>query len=468
MGCYGYYRNTTPNIDAVAAQGVRFNRYYCPDAPCLPSRAALASGMFGIKNGVVGHGGTAADKRILGRSRGFKSEEDQNNLFNIFRKKGMYTTSISTFPERHSAWWFNSGFHEMHNVGGGGVESGEEVLPIALDWLDRRGARDDWFLHLHFWDPHTPYRAPASFGNPFAGSPCTDWITEDIFQEHLRATGPHSLLECRMYTDTFNPAYPRMPGKVIKYSELRTLLDGYDTGILYADYLVGQVFDRMKKLGIYDDAAIIITSDHGEAMGEFGIYSEHGIADEATCRIPMIIKWPSCPEGAVDDIFRYNLDLAPTMAEVLGMEPYPKWDGKSYAPALRGESSRGWDYLVLSQMAHVCQRSARFDKWIYIRTYHDGFRLFDQEMLFDLETDHHECFDVKDKYPEILDRGAHMILNWHDEMMLSSVSQIDPLWTVIQEGGPFHTWGAMPKYLDRLEATERADKAQALRKKYHL
>ena len=66
MGCYGYGRNTTPNMDRVAEEGVRFDRYYCPNAPCLPSRASLVSGQYGIHNGIVGHGGTAADMRLQG------------------------------------------------------------------------------------------------------------------------------------------------------------------------------------------------------------------------------------------------------------------------------------------------------------------------------------------------------------------------------------------------------------------
>ena len=76
MGCYGYGRNTTPNIDAIAREGVRFDNYYCSDAPCLPSRAALVSGTFGIKNGVVGHGGTAADRFREGITRDFKDNSD--------------------------------------------------------------------------------------------------------------------------------------------------------------------------------------------------------------------------------------------------------------------------------------------------------------------------------------------------------------------------------------------------------
>ena len=63
MGCYGYGRNTTPVMDEIAKEGVRFDDYYCPNAPCLPSRASMISGQYGIHNGIVGHGGTAADMR---------------------------------------------------------------------------------------------------------------------------------------------------------------------------------------------------------------------------------------------------------------------------------------------------------------------------------------------------------------------------------------------------------------------
>lgn len=73
LGCYGYHRNTSPNIDSIAAEGVIFTNYYTTDAPCLPSRTALMTGTFGIHNGVVGHGGTAADLRHEGVDREFRS-----------------------------------------------------------------------------------------------------------------------------------------------------------------------------------------------------------------------------------------------------------------------------------------------------------------------------------------------------------------------------------------------------------
>ena len=70
LSCYGYHRTTTPNIDALATDGTRFTNVYASDVPCLPSRAALMSGTFGIRNGVVNHGGSGAELRIEGARRG--------------------------------------------------------------------------------------------------------------------------------------------------------------------------------------------------------------------------------------------------------------------------------------------------------------------------------------------------------------------------------------------------------------
>ena len=473
MGCYGYARDTTPNLDKVAAEGMVFDNYYCSDAPCLPSRAALVFGQFGIHNGIVGHGGTAADRRLAGPERSFTDIAERDNFFYLFRKAGMHTASISTFPERHSAWWFNAGFNETYNEGSGGMESGEAVLPTALDWLNRNKSRDNWFLHMHIWDPHTPYRAPANFGNPFEDEPLSDdWITEEVFSGHLKKAGPHSAKDIGGHGDATDPKYPRHPGALKDLKEVKNFIDQYDCGIRYADYLLGQVLDLLKEQGIYDDTAIIISSDHGENMGELGLYAEHATADNITCRIPMIIKWPKGASGR-DAGLRYNFDLVPTMAELLGLPSASSWDGESYAGLISGkgrgncEENSGRESLVLSQQAHVCQRSARFGDFIYIRTIRDGFQLFDDEMLFNVKDDPHEQHDLKEKYPEICAQGAKIILDWQEDMMKTSVSDRDPMWTVYREGGPFHAHDrSLAAYLKRLEESGRADAAGKLRERY--
>lgn len=467
MSCYGYGRETTPCMDAIASEGVRFTNYYTPNAPCLPSRASLSTGMYGIHNGIVGHGGTAADLRYEGEPRGFRDRITEGNLFNVFRKAGYHTVSVSTFAERHSSYWFYAGFQEMYNMGKGGMESAEEVTPIALKWLNENAAADNWFFHFHIWDPHTPYRAPAEFGNPFEQEPLPDnWIDGKVFAEHHAHIGPHGPQEINMWNDKPDPLYPRHPGRLDSLADVKHFMDGYDCGIRYADENVAQLIKVLKEQGVYEDTAIIITSDHGENMGELGIYGEHATADHPCCHIPMIIKWPGLAAGYVDEGLHLNIDLAPTMAELLHVKPSPHWDGESYLPVLTEQSHCSREYLVLNQCAHVCQRSVRFGDYIYIRTVHGGYHLFDDEMLFNLKEDPHQQHNLVQERREIADRGARLILDWEYEMMKNSTSDVDPMWTVLREGGPLHARGHLKSYLQRLKETGREEGAEELLKKY--
>jgi len=438
LGCYGYHRNTSPNIDRIAQEGVRYTNYYCSDAPCLPSRSALMSGRFGIHNGIVGHGGTAADMRRDGESRGFHDRLGMESLPAVLRQAAMKTSSISTFSERHSAWTFNAGFNEVFNIGEQGGESAERVLPVALKWLEDNGAEDNWFLHLNFWDPHTPYRAPEEFGNPFRDDPLPDWLIEEVFEQHMRKRGQHSLADMNALAKSHYFRHPRHGKPIEQWNDLRQIIDNYDTAIRYMDGHVGQVLDTLERLGVLEDTAVLISADHGESMGELGIYSEHGTADQATCRIPMIVRWPGGRKGAVEEGLHYHLDLAPTLASLLDLQQAPSWDGTSYADSVLGTGETGREYLVFSQCAHVCQRSVRFEDWLYIRTYHDGHHGFPKEMLFDLRNDPFEQNNLADARRDVCKEAVYLLNEWHDEMMAGMSNDTDPLWTVMKEGGPYH------------------------------
>ena len=469
LGCYGYGRDTSPAIDAIAQEGVRFGNYYCPNAPCLPSRASLITGRYGVRTGVVGHGGTAADMRLQGESRHFRDNCSDNGLFMQFRRAGMHTASFSTFAERHSSWWFNAGFNECFNVGKCGNESAGEVTPHVLDWLRRKGREDNWFLHVHYWDPHTPYRAPAEFGNPFAGQPLPDdWISEEIFAQHLLHVGPHGANEINMWDDTQFPQFPRHPGSLKTREDMKAMMDSYDCGIRWTDDNIAQIVDLVKEMGLYEDLAVIITSDHGENMGELGLYGEHATADEPTCHIPMIIKWPGGMRGFVDQGFHDNVDLAPTIQELLGTKMLGRYDydGLSYAQTLLTGQDCSKDHLVLTQCAHVCQRSVRFGDYLYLRTVHGGYHLFPREMLFNVKEDPHQLHNLARERPELCEKGARLILNWNETVMKKSDSDADPMWTVMREGGPEHARGMLEAYIKRLEGTPRADQIPLLREMY--
>jgi len=466
LGCYGYGRNTSPNIDSVAKEGMRFDQYFCSDAPCLPSRSALMSGMFGIHNGVVGHGGTAADQKLEGEQRGFRSHYSNYCLPNLFREANFKTVSISTFAERHSAFWFYSGFHEIYNVGKGGLESAEEVTPVTLDWIARNRNTENWFLHVNYWDAHTPYRTPEAYYNPFLDCPLDTWMTEELIAKHRKDVGPHSAREVNMFDNKINPNFPQQLGEVRNMEDYKLLVDGYDSGIAYMDRNIGILFETLKKEGMWDDLAIIITSDHGENLGELNSYSEHATADYSTCRIPMIIKWPGCKAGTSDANLHYNVDLAPTIADILKTPASPNWDGESYSETLFFGKEQKRQFIVLSQCAHVCQRSVIFDDYLYIRTYHDGFHLYEKEMLFQIKDDPQEQHDLSKENGSLCERGAAYLLEWHDKMMETSTDATDPMLTVLLEGGPFHAKGNLNRYCDHLMRTGRELQAAKLQQKY--
>lgn len=486
LGCYGYHRATSPAIDQLASEGVVFERVYTPDAPCLPSRTAFYSGRFGIQSGVVGHGGTAAQPKIQGpETRQFRDRFDEEGLAGQLQKLGFYTAMISPFGQRHAAHWFYAGFNEIHNTGQGGMESAEVIQPVVDQWLSANGSKDNWFLHINYWDPHTPYRVPGSFGNPFGNDPLPAWLDdEELIRTHNQITGPHTSMEFWMYDDTTHPNWPRQPGKVTDLASMRQMIDGYDTGVRYVDEQIAKIITQLMEAGVYDDTAIIISSDHGENLAELGLYAEHGTADDITCHVPLIIKWPGKSKGIRNTGLRYNLDLAPTLMDILGGTKPAIWDGKSFAAALAGAEEPGRDDLVVSQCCHVCQRSVRWGNWIYIRTYHDGYHLFPREMIFDVENDPHEQNDLAGTRPDLCREGAWRLARWHDEQMQKMAefcsNSVDPLWTVMREGGPFHARlvrtyegsrelegiRVLEKYIQRLENTGRKSGADALRERY--
>lgn len=470
LGCYGYHRNTSPNMDRMAQEGLRFDNYYTSDAPCLPSRAALMTGRFGIHNGVINHGGTCADRPADGAGRSCRdSMAWGGSLINVLRDAGLHTCYIGGFGERHSAYWYYAGFHEVHDTAKGGMESAEHVTPSVLEWIEKNASRDDWYLHVNYWDPHTPYRAPAAFGNPFANEPLPAWLTEEVRQAHWGKAGPHGAQDLNMYDNCTDPNYPRYPGDLPDMPALRKMIDGYDCGVRYMDDHIGRLLAALDAQSVMEDLVVMISSDHGENLGELGLYGEHGTADQITCRIPMIVRWPgSVQTGLVAQGLHYNLDLVPTLAELLKRPIKPYWDGRSFADTLRQGKDMGRDQLVLSQCCHVCQRSVRWSDWIYIRNYHDGFHLFPQEQLYHLADDPHEQHDLAESRPELCREGAWRLMNWHDAMMATMPRGrvADPMRVVLDEGGPFHARGRLRPYVERLNATGRQGAVAELRRRH--
>jgi choline-sulfatase len=471
LGCYGYHRDTSPHIDALAREGTRFENVYVSDAPCLPSRTALWSGRFGFRTGVVGHAGTAADPFVEGPQRGFRDSFYETGWMSALRRAGMKTVTVSPFGERHAAWHWYAGFSEIHNPGKCGMERADEVAPLALDWLKRNAQTDNWFLHVNFWDPHTPYRTPSEVGNPFAEESIPVWLTEEVRQCALHDTGMRCAQELHGWGGERDfEQYPRVPAALDSMDAVRQFIDGYDVGVRYADHYVGQVLAALTDAGVLDQTVIMISADHGENLGELGVWGDHQTADHFTCRVPLIVRGPGIAGGRVNDALHYHFDWAATLIELAGGTVPANWDGRPFTSDLRAGTDSGRNYLVLSQGCHVCQRAVRFDHegeaYVGIRTYHDGYKLYDDVMLFDLTDDPHEQRNLAAAQPDVVQAAMAYLVEWQHTMMCTSEHQVDPLMTVLREGGPYHARVDLPEYLTRLRATGRAAQAAKLAARY--
>ena len=131
-----------------------------------------------------------------------------------------------------------------------------------------------------------------------------------------------------------------------------------------------------------------------------------------------------------------------------------------------GAQTAAFNAAGTDERTRFAQRSARFGDWLYMRTIHDGFRLLPREMLFNLKDDPHEEHNVADQHPDLCAYGARLILNWQEEQMLKSPYTVDPMWTVMRENGPYHTWNELSGYIERLKKTGRAEGAQRLQEAY--
>ncbi|MFF8772107.1 sulfatase [Kitasatospora sp. NPDC015120] len=471
---YGYHRPTTPNLQRLADKSVTFERYYCSDSPCMPSRAALTSGQFGITNGVIGHYGEAAQFRL---DTGHGPEPDRPLLGQALQFAGHYTAAISVFAERHRAYFFNGNFREtLRATPHWGDEDAEDVNKAAIDWIRRHADEEDWYLHLTYWEPHTNYTQPVEWTETMAASgPVQEWPDERTIAEHAEVYGPRSALDLHhsMWAgigESKSPVPHNMPDAIRSRADFEHLINGFDGAIAYWDHHFGRLLAALEELGIADDTAVIVSADHGESLGELGMYAEHGMATEPVHRLPLVVYWPGLTdalpqEARRNDALLYNIDLAPTLCDLLGLDTPPGWQGESFAPALRGERIDSREYLVLGHGAMTYQRAVRTRDHLYVRTYHPGSFRAEWEHLFHVTDDPHLTRDLLDDEPELAARMRSHLAEWWNRYAGHPGAQPDPMQSTLQAGPVYYNDPA--RYADHLRATGRAHLAEDLEARLH-
>jgi arylsulfatase A-like enzyme len=354
-------------------------------------------------------------------------------LMRHLRAHGYDTISFSNFADRHSALWFMWGWSEYYTPNlKGGAETAEEVNAPLLRWLRHNATREDYFLHINYWDVHRCYKMDVSWADRFKGYPVEQaWPDEKAIQAHQNVTGRFT---AQGQFKNGISLFPLMPGAISSRNDFEHLINGYDAAIAYTDNQVRIVLDELDRQGVLHDAAIIISSDHGDAFGEHGIYSDHVCADECIHRIPLIIRWPGVSKANhKSDPLLYNVDLGPTLCDLLGIPVPTDWDGVSLKSHMEGRPGIDREYLVWDHGLYTVQRAVRTKTHLMIRTYDDFGYQFEPVELYDVEADLYQTRNIRDERPDIVQLCSHYLAEWSQEQTLKGHCIPDPLTEILRE-----------------------------------
>jgi arylsulfatase A-like enzyme len=354
LACYGYKEIKTPNIDLIARRGVLFSQAICQVPVTLPSHTSMFTGLNPTSHNVRENGT-------------FRLDDSEITLAEILKEDGYKTGAfIGGFP-LDSRFGLNKGFDfydddlsdrkdqetlrgkirwQGHNVSSF-ERKAISVIESSIKWLssNRKGS---FFLFIHLFDPHTSYSPPEPFK------------------------------------------------KMYKYQP-------YDGEVAYVDYCLGKLFKKLEKWKIFKDALIIITSDHGESLGEHNYYGHGKKLFEPSLWIPLIISFPSkIPHAKAVSALVRSIDIMPTILEFLDIETVTEIQGVSLLPLILDEeekklnlASYGETLFPRLRFGEEELRSYRTDRWKYIRFIKDNKII--RQKLFDLKNDPEEIQDCAQK-----------------------------------------------------------------------
>lgn len=266
LSCYGYEYQTTPNIDAVAEEGILFENVITPVPLTLPAHCSIFTGTTPLYHGVHDN-------------INYKMDTSSITLAEVLQQDSFTTAAIVSASILDSKFGLDQGFQtyddkfdEEFILSGTTERKGGEVTRHANSWLEKN-KNERFFLFLHYYDPHYPWEPP----------------------------------------EPFISAYPSSP---------------YAGEVAYVDHCIGQVIDKLKKLGLYDSTLIIITSDHGESLEEHGEGTHGFFIYQSTLEIPLILKIPGLTKSLKIPERAGIIDIFPTVCSLLGIRIPPQIQGK--------------------------------------------------------------------------------------------------------------------------------------------
>ena len=326
LGCYGYAYATSPTLDRLAAEGVRFEQAVSTTSWTLPAHAALFTGLYDAGHGLV--------------ENGLRLAESQVTLAEVLRKNGWQTAGFFGGPYLHPTFGVGQGFeHYQSCMSALPDEASEEAVrneshahassahrdvtgPRTVDEFDRWLSKADerpFFAFVHLWDVHYDYMAPPEYVALFDADYQGDLSGADFMRNARIAPG----MDAR---------------------DLRHLMALYDAEIRFTDDALKQILKRIEASGRAADTIVVVTADHGEEFFEHGGKGHQRTLYEEVLRIPLVVHWPGklgAAAGAepLAPVQQVRLvDVMPTLLALCGVADVPTMCGRDLSPLLRGGS----------------------------------------------------------------------------------------------------------------------------------
>jgi arylsulfatase A-like enzyme len=370
LSCYGYKRKTSPNIDKIAEKGILFKNAMSPSSWTVPSIVSLFTSVYPLNHGIVG--GFVKDKAVYNQK---VFSDNLITLAEILKANGYNTFGVASNLHLGENLGFARGFDYFKCLA---FFPAPFVNEIIDSWEDKIKESEKFFLWIHYFDPHLPYK------------PRDPWI-----EKYTSKTLTQKLNLSKKKRFELMQLIPMFKKDSQALSNLIAL---YDSEINYVDSFIGKL---IKKFGLDKNSLIIIAADHGEEFLEHGQVEHGNNLYQETTHIPLIIKLPYSTKKEISEEYVTLLDIMPTTLDLLNIKVTDRIIGKS----LFADKRSGYFFSELSKFLFL--KTIQTPEWKYIYNY-----TAKTEELYNIKLDPLEYNNLTDKNTKQRTKLKEQLFKW--------------------------------------------------------
>ncbi|MFG0267628.1 MAG: sulfatase [Rhodopirellula sp. JB055] len=452
LGCYGDSHAKTPNIDALANRGMRFDMAYCNQAVCAPSRFTLMLGSHSTSTGLYGlgsqlrqiipdavtmpqhfaaHGGYRTESlgKIFHIGHGNHGDPESFSVPHFKEKVIEYLEPDSTDGgqlTREEAFFTNQMLGQIKSLPRGAAYESPDAQDD--DYADGRVAAETrkrlqaakqrrqtegtpFFIAAGFARPHLPFSAPQKYWDLY--DPDSLPMPE---HETLPVDAPKVAGKRGGEISNYKPV-PTQPNAEFSDDLKRNLIHGYYASVSYVDAQIGKVIDELDRLELSENTIVVLWGDHGFHLGDLGIWTKHTNYEQAN-RIPILISAPGITQpGSSTKQLAESVDLFPTLAELAGLPspsgPQPT-DGVSLVPVLQDPSARVRDHAYHAYPKRKLGRAIRTERYRLVQWKSIDGNDAPLYELYDYQTDPLETQNLAENQPDVVERLSKILADYPD------------------------------------------------------